>query len=90
MHGPAPERESTSDVDDAPDFVWRFRLDETPHDPVFDDPLLELLRVQWEELLKLCLPFDGEKPVRIDGFALMRDPETVHPVFRDDQRVDPA
>lgn len=71
------------------DFVWRFRLDEVPHDPVFDDPLLELIRVQWEELLKLCVPYDGDHPVRVDGFALMRDEERVYGIFRGDPRHQP-
>ena len=68
------------------DFVWRFRLDEKPAQALNDDPLLELTRVQWEELLKLCVPTYRDAPVKIDGFALMRDPDTTHPIFRDDPR----
>lgn len=68
------------------DFVWRFRLDEKLAQPLNQDPVLELMRVQWEELLKLCIPMHGGAPVKIDGFALMRDPETTHPIFHDDPR----
>jgi hypothetical protein len=75
----------TSD-DGANDFVWRFRLDEKSFDPLSPDPLLELLRVQWEELLKLCIPMCGEQIVKVDGFALMRKPDGVHAIFRDDPR----
>lgn len=70
------------------DFVWRFRLDEKPSVPLNTDPLLELLRVQWEELLKLCIPVCGTTHVKIDGFVLMRDLDTVHPIFPDDARWD--
>lgn len=70
------------------DFVWRFRLDEKPPVPLNTDPLLELLRVQWEELLKLCIPVCGTTHVKIDGFVLMRDLDTVHPIFPDDARWD--
>lgn len=70
------------------DFVWRFRLDEKPLVPLNADPLIELLRVQWEELLKLCIPVSGTTHVKIDGFVLMRDLEVVHPIFSDDARWD--
>ena len=54
--------------DGQPDFVWRFRLDEVRREPGYDDPLLELLRSQWEELLKLCIPKVGDKTVtRLTG-----------------------
>lgn len=69
------------------DFVWRFRLDEKPLQPVYDEPLLELTRVQWEELLKLCIPMHGDQPVKVDGFALMRDPGRILPIFADDRRL---
>lgn len=68
------------------DFVWRFRIDEKPRAPVYDDPLLEWIRVQWEELLRLCVPYAGNEALRIDGFALMRDLEHVRPIFPDDER----
>lgn len=69
------------------DFVWRFKLDEKPFNPLNEDPLLELIRVQWEELLRLCIPMAGDQRVKIDGFALLRDTETVHPIFADDPRL---
>ena len=63
---------SSGDGGNGGDFVWRFRLDERAIDPLNRDPLLELIRVQWEELLKLCIPMCGEERVKVDGFALMR------------------
>ena len=70
------------------EFVWRFRLDERKRQAVYDNPLLELTRSQWEQLLKLTIPMDGDRPVRVDGFALMRSPDKVHPVFSDDPRIE--
>ncbi|MBV8370835.1 MAG: hypothetical protein JO036_18125 [Candidatus Eremiobacteraeota bacterium] len=72
------------------DFVWRFKLDEKPLVPLNDDPLLELMRVQWEQLLSLCVPMHGEQRVKVDGFALLRDLDTVHPIFADDARLGTA
>ena len=67
-------------------FVWRFRLNEKAHQPMNSDPLLELIRVQWEELLKLCIPMHGDEPTKVDGFVLLRDMKSVHPIFQDDAR----
>jgi hypothetical protein len=69
------------------DFVWRFRLNEVRRQPVHDDPLLELIRTQWEELLKLTVPMLDGRPVKVDGFALMREPDRAYDIHRE---VDPA
>ena len=66
------------------EFVWRFRIDEKPATVLYDDPLTELIRVQWEQLLRLCIPTHGGKPVQVDGFALMRDPGRVFLIFEDE------
>jgi hypothetical protein len=70
----------------AADYVWRFRLDERPLNPLNANVLLELMRVQWEELLKVSVPMYGGEQVKVDGFALLRDAKTVHPIFSDDPR----
>lgn len=81
---------SSSDAD----FVWRFRIDEKAQKPLLDHPLDELLRVQWEELLKLCVPMFRGSPVKIDGFATMRDTKKILPIFpdtvRDEKEIRPA
>ncbi len=66
------------------EYVWRFRLDDGDDTPVYADPLLELLRVQWEQLLQLTVPTFNGAEVKVDGFALMRDPSTSFAVFADD------
>jgi hypothetical protein len=68
------------------DFSWRFLLDEKPPDESPLDPPRELLRTQWEQLLRLCVPMHGNEPVDIDGFALMRDPDRTLPIYLDDSR----
>ena len=69
------------------DFIWRFKIGEKPLANVYSDPLLELIRVQWEQLLRLCIPMVGAEIVKVDGFALMRDASVVHPIFPDDNRL---
>lgn len=71
------------------DFVWRFRIDEKPARVMLEHPLDELLRVQWEELLKLCIPTHDGRPVKVDGFATMREPRRILPIFSDDPKSPP-
>jgi hypothetical protein len=67
-------------------YVWRFRLNEKAPQRTALDPTRELLRVQWEELLRLCVPMYGDRPVKVDGFALMRDLDKIIPIHADDER----
>jgi hypothetical protein len=68
------------------DYVWRFQLAEKPPAVSPLSPGRELLRVQWEQLLGLTIPFLQDEPLRVDGFALRREPDTVLPVWLDDPR----
>ncbi|ONI81297.1 hypothetical protein ALI144C_22515 [Actinosynnema sp. ALI-1.44] len=65
-------------------YVWRFLLDEKPASEVIADPTVELLRVQWEQLLRLCVPLHDGQPVKVSSFALMRAPEKHIAIFPDD------
>lgn len=64
------------------DYVFRFSLAECdPGEPVYDDPLLELIRGQLADLLDaVVLTFQGKR-VRVDGFALMQEPDAIHAIF---------
>lgn len=66
------------------DFVWRFKINESPKSSLCQHPLDELIRVQWEELLKLCVPTFRGKEIKIDGFKLMKDENRIIPIYRDD------
>jgi len=39
------------------------------------------------ELFRILLPFSGEKEVRIDGFRLLNDRNTVHPLLFQEDRI---
>lgn len=68
------------------DFSWRFQLAEKPPAASPLPAGVELLRVQWEQLLGLTIPYLGSQPMRVDGFAVRRDPGTVLPIWLDDPR----
>jgi MoaA/NifB/PqqE/SkfB family radical SAM enzyme len=45
------------------------------------DPLLEMIQVQLESLLGLLTLYRGGEEVKMDGFRLMNERETIHPIF---------
>lgn len=56
------------------DFIFRFKVaEDAPGDPVYDDPLTELVRSQLEALLDVVvLTRDGEEVRGVDGFRFMK------------------
>jgi len=69
------------------DFVFRFKVDgETPRDPVYDDPLTELVRSQLEALLEVVvLTRDGEELRGVDGFRFMKHLDRQYRIHPDEQ-----
>ena len=49
--------------------------------PVYDDPLVELIRGQLADLLDAVILTDHGRRVRIDGFQLLQEPETQYEIF---------
>jgi len=69
------------------DYVFRYPLAVGQGEPVYQDPLLEMIRRQWENLLNVAIPVCGQTEVKVDGFKLMRDRRTVYPIFPADPRL---
>ena len=66
------------------DYVFRYKLDDST-EPVYSDPLLEMIRAQLESILDVVIPVQGQREVRIDGFKLLRDRSTVYRIFPQEQ-----
>ena len=65
------------------DYVFRFSLTgPDADDRKYDDPLLELVRGQFADLLDVAVLTYHGKRVIVDGFRLLQDPDTqyeIHP-----------
>ena len=71
------------------DFVFRFPAGGSEADEHgYEDPLLELIRGQLADLLKAAVLTDHGRRVRVDGFRLLRDPDTQYDIFPDKQPSD--
>ena len=68
------------------DYVFRYRLD-GKKESVYQDPLLEMIRAQLENVLNVIIPVEGQREVKIDGFKLLRDRKTVYKVFPQEQSL---
>jgi wyosine [tRNA(Phe)-imidazoG37] synthetase (radical SAM superfamily) len=66
----------------AKDFVFRYELPSGGNkEPVYQERLVEMLREQLASILNLVIPMQGTTEVKVDGFKLLRDSETVYKIF---------
>ncbi len=65
------------------EFVFRFRLDapSAAERGAHPDPLVELIRGELADLLRCAVLTQHGRRVRVDGFRLLRDPDTHHAIF---------
>jgi hypothetical protein len=70
------------------DYVWSFAVHAEAEAPLYEDPLVEMVRVFLEDFLNMgFFTCDGKK-VRIDGFAFANNPQKLYAVFRDSLSTD--
>jgi DNA repair photolyase len=62
------------------DYIFRYPLDERDAGTL-RDCLLEMIRTQMESLLGLLSLYQGSEEVKVDGFRLMNEGETIHSIF---------
>lgn len=62
------------------DYIFRYSL-EGREAGSRRDSLLEMIRTQIESLLGLLSLYQGEEEVKVDGFRMMNEGETIHPIF---------
>jgi len=64
------------------DYIFRYQLQFEPaRDTVYPNPVTEMIRAQLQNILNLVIPVAGSKEVKIDGFKLLRDKNTIYEVF---------
>lgn len=66
------------------EYVFRYRLQEEGEKgspPFYEDRLLELIRQQIANLLNVVVPVYRGKEVKIDGFKLLSDLDSVYEIF---------
>jgi membrane-associated protease RseP (regulator of RpoE activity) len=63
-----------------PDYTFRYPV-EAPAAGSRRDSLLEMIRTQLESLLSLLCLYQGGEEVKADGFRLMNEGESIHPIF---------
>lgn len=70
------------DKSNSQDYIFRYRLkSEGAKEPFYSDRLLELVRTQLKNILDIVLPLQDGKEVKINGFKLLRDRNTLYEIF---------
>lgn len=62
------------------DYIFRYPLTPSPKETA-RDPLLELFRQELQSLLSLLVLYHKGKEVKVDGFRMMKERETIHEIF---------
>jgi hypothetical protein len=63
-----------------PEYTFRYPV-KTPESGSRRDSLLEMIRTHLESLLGLLSLYQGGEEVKVDGFRLMNEAESIHPIF---------
>ncbi len=64
--------------------AFEFPLDDRPdREPLHADAVTEFFRQQLMNLLDVIVPSAKGQPVKVDGFAFLRDPTRVYPLWPD-------
>ncbi len=68
---------------DREDHVWRFAVHAQTDTPVYDDPLIEMVRVFLKDFLDMgFFTYEGKK-VQVDGFAFANKPQELYALFEE-------
>ncbi|MDI6753753.1 MAG: hypothetical protein QME78_05080, partial [Thermodesulfobacteriota bacterium] len=62
------------------DYIFRYPIEENAKEDE-RDPLLGMMRIQLQSLLKLLSLYHEGEEVKADGFRLINEWETIHPIF---------
>ena len=63
------------------DYVFRYRLEPRAKEPLYRDPLVEMVRAQLENILNIVIPLNGDREVKVDGFKMLNDRKTTYKIF---------
>ncbi|WP_291321813.1 hypothetical protein [Desulfonatronospira sp.] len=74
-------KKKPSVVDESGDFIFRFVLSSNEKQPLYSDPLIEMVREQICNLLNVVVMTSGNKEVNIDGFKLLNNLDCVYKLF---------
>lgn len=73
-------------VDEKGDYIFRFSID-VLHDEYSPEPLVDFVRRQLADLLKVVVLTHNGRKVRVNGFRLLNDLEREHKIWEPHERV---
>ena len=76
------KKKSCNVVDERGDYIFRFSVDVPGGEPLVDEPLVDFVRCQLADLLKIVILTENGKKVRINGFRFLNDLEKEHKIWK--------
>lgn len=73
------KKENPPLVDEKGDYIFRFSIDS--HDDKSDEPLVDFVRCQLADLLKIIVLTYNGKRVKVNGFQFLNDTEREHEIW---------
>jgi len=68
-------------VDEKGDYIFRFGIDVPQDEDKSDEPLVDFVRCQLADLLKIIVLTHNGKRVRVNGFRFLNDKEREHKIW---------
>lgn len=83
------KKETCNVVDEKGDYIFRFSVDVSRDGPSSDEPLVDFVRCQLADLLKVVILTENGKRVKIDGFRFLNNLKKEHKIWesRADEKV---
>jgi len=79
---PSDEKEEANNqLDEKGDYIFRFRIDSQREGNNPDEPLVDLVRCQLADLLKVAVLTYNGKRVKVTGFQFLNDTEREHEIW---------
>ena len=63
------------------EYVFRYQLEPRAKEPLYRDPLVEMVRAQLENVLNIVILLNGNREAKVDGFKLLNDRKTTYKIF---------
>lgn len=82
MVNPSDEKKEASNLlDEKGDYIFRFGIDSLPEENRSDEPLVDLVRCQLADLLKIIVLTHNGKRVKVNGFQFLNNTEREHEIW---------
>ncbi len=79
---PYEKKEGNNLIDEKGDYIFRFGISPPESGNESEEPLIDFVRCQLQDLLQIIVLTHDGKRVRVNGFRLLNDTEREHKIWK--------